>query len=234
MRSLIGFLALLVVLLVAAAIAVPAIVKPMVVSAVRTGSPFAGQALDVQVDLDAVDLLRGVIGEIHVTGSHLERGGVTIAHLDVTATDVRIGDHPVASIEGSLVGVDVLLDDGATLRMSSIGVTGPSNELEAVAHLDAGQATAFVQHAFDEEGVSVGEIQLADGGVSFVVFEQRVTVPLGVEDGALVIPDLLGAGPLEVLAPIEGDPWRIVGVSVTPGGLDLTAVADVAGLLAGG
>jgi hypothetical protein len=234
MRNLLGFLALVFALLAAAAITTPALIKPMVVSAVQAASPFGDQRLDIAVDVDTLDLLRGVVGQIHVNGNHLERGGVAVAQLDLAATDVGIGDHAAAALEGSLGGVVISLEDGTTLSVDSITLTGPSTEFEAVAHFDAAQAIAFVLHAFDEQGVSVGEIQLAEGGVSFVVFEQTVTVPLVVENGALVVSDLLGGGPLEILAPQEGDPWRLTGVSVTADGLELHATVDGVGLLRSG
>ena len=234
MRSLIGFLALGTTLLVAAAIAVPAFVRPMVVSAVQAASPFTGEQLDVRADLNALDLLRGVVGRIQVTGRDLERPGMTIATLDVTASEVGIGDHAFASAAGSLDGVTIHLNDGSDLALQSIGVSGPSTDITAVARLDAAQATTFIKHAFDEQGVSVGDIRLAEGGVSFVIFEQRVTVPLQVENGALVVPDLLGNGPLELLAPQDGDPWRLTSMSISAAGMELDATVDGDRLLANG
>jgi hypothetical protein len=233
MKSLFGLLSLVVALLVAATVALPAIVRPMVVSAIRTAAP-PGQPLDIRVDLDAFDLLRGVVGRIRVTGSDLRRGGVSIAALDVSATDVGIGDHAFTTSVGTLDGIVIDLDDGTSLAVGTIGLTGPSTGLEAIAHFDAAQAVAFVTHAFDEQGVSVGEIRLAEGGVTFVVFEQQVTVPLAVQDGALVVPDLLGGGTLELLAPRPGDPWRLTGVLITPDSMELDASVDAGSLVASG
>ena len=54
-----------------------------------------------------------------------------------------------------------------------------------------------------------------------------MTVPLAVQDGALVVPDLLGGGPLELLAPLPDDAWHLTGASITTDGMDIDATVDV-------
>ncbi|MEO5703849.1 MAG: hypothetical protein ABIZ52_00205 [Candidatus Limnocylindrales bacterium] len=146
MRSFFGFLAFVTGLIVlVAAFAVPAFVAPAIATEVRNASPFGDQPLDVQVDVNAIGLIRGFVSEIRVSGADLER--------------------------------------------------------------------------------------VISGGISLVVFGQRVEVAVGVQDGAFVVPDLLGAGTFEILAPQPDDPWRLTGSAITPTELKLTAEVDTNKLL---
>jgi hypothetical protein len=59
-----------------------------------------------------------------------------------------------------------------------------------------------------------------------------VEVPIGVEDGAIVVIDPFGTGSLELVKPSETDAWRFTGVVVTPSGMTIDASLDVERLLA--
>jgi hypothetical protein len=234
MRGFFGFLGFVAVLVaLVAAFAVPSVVGPMVASSVRAASPFGDQPLDVQVDVDAIGLIRGFVREIHVSGSKLELDGATIESLDLRVRAVGIGDHAFAETLGGLDGIAIPTGDGSIISVARVTLSGPSMALIAEATMERAAAVAFIQHQCDVQGVAVSDLQLTAGGVSFVIFEQRVDVPIGVQDGALVIPDMLGAGPLELLAPLPDDPWRITGVAVTTNGIDIVASVDVGGLLRG-
>ncbi len=226
-----GFVAVLVVLL--AAFAVPAVIGPVVATAVRAASPFGDQPLDVEVDVDAIGFIRGFVRQIHVTGTGLERDGVTIKSLDVTVEAVGIGDHAFTEALGGLRGVGIPTFDGSVISADRITLSGPSTALVAEATLDREAALAFVQHQFDVQGIAISGLELTSGGISVVIFEQRVPLQIGVQDGALVIVDVLGGGPLELLAPFPEDPWRITGATVTASGIVIDASVDAGKFLGG-
>lgn len=232
MRGFLGFLGFVTVLIVlVAAFAVPAVVGPMVASTVRAASPFGEQPLDVQVKVDALGLIRGFVGEIRVSGSSLERDDATIEALDITVRTVGIGDHAWEATSGGLEGVSIQADDDAVISVDRITLSGPSSAVVAEATMGRAATLAFVQHAFESQGVAVSGIELTAGGLSVVIFEQRLEVPVGVQDGALVIPDLLGAGPLELLSPLPDSPWRLMTGTMTTSGLEITATVDAGALL---
>jgi len=234
MRSLFGFLAFTVVLVgLGLALLVPAIVGPMVVAEVRAASPFGDQPLRVTADVDAIALIRGYVGEIHASGENLEREEFRIGALDLTARDVAIGDHSSSAVSGRLDAVSVLLPDAFTLlEISSVDLSGPSDAVVATAHVDREAALAFMRWSFADAGIVVDDIDLIPGGISLVIFDQPIQVLVGPQDGALVIADLIGTGPMELLTPQPTDPWRITGVTISPGGMDITADMEVARLLA--
>lgn len=233
MRSLLGFLAFIAVFfaLVVAFLA-PAIVAPMVAAAVREASPFGDRPLDVEVEVDAIGLLRGFVSEIRISGTDLDDEGVHIGKLSMTIRGLRLDDRSFAGIEGGLDAVAVPLGDAEPLLVGRISVSGASASVAATANLDHSAALAFMTRSFEEQGVDARGLELIDGGVSIVIFEQRVDLALAVTDGALVIADLLGTGPMELLAPQPGEPWRLTGVTATPAGLEIVAAVDAEGVLA--
>jgi hypothetical protein len=233
MRSLLGFLVFIAaVIALVMAFAVPPLVAPMVEAAVHDASPFGEQPIDVEVEVDAIGLLRGFVGEIRISGENLEQDDVTIGKLDVTVRGVRLDDHSFAGIDGGLTGVAVPFLDFEPLLVGRMALAGGSDELTATASLDHDAALAFITRSFSEQGVQATGIELIEGGVSVVIFEQRVDLAIAVADGALVIPDVLGTGPLELLAPFPEDPWRLTGVTASFGGLEIVAAVDAGALIA--
>jgi hypothetical protein len=126
-----------------------------------------------------------------------------------------------------------VLADGTPLTIESVVVSGPSSDVTAVAHLDRAATLAFIAWVFADAGLAVEDVGLEDGGISVRLFEQQVTLPIGAQDGSLVIPDVLGAGLFELVVPLPEDPWRITGASVNGNGMDIQASVDANGLLAG-
>ena len=221
MRGFLGFVFLLLAALaVAALVIVPIVARPIVADTVRAALPFGDQPLDVQVDLDPIGLLLGTIERIHVTGTALRAEGAVIGELDMTVTDVSTTDRRFRTASGRLRDVELPFVQSTTLAIDSIELDGPYGDVAAVALLDVRGGLAIVGSAFADAGVAVEELELIDGGVAFSVLGQRVEVPLAVDQGALVLPDVLG-GPLVVVEPGPDDPWRVTGVRVRPSGFEI-------------
>lgn len=232
MRGFFGFLIFIAVLIaVVTAIAIPVLVTPMAVTTVRDASPFE-QPIDVQADVDAIGLMRGFVSEIRISGQDLTEGDVQIGALAVTVRGVGIGDHAFAGVTGGLDRVTISLPNGQPLQVDRIELSGDSDAVTAVARLDYDATLAFLQWSFDDVGIVVGDIELVDGGLSLMIFDQRVTLAVAVSDGMLVVPDILGAGQMDMLVPQPDDPWRLTGVRVTPDGMELQAQVDAARALA--
>jgi hypothetical protein len=233
MRSFLGFLVFIAALVaVLAAFALPAVVSPLVVSAVRSASPFGDQPLDVEVDVDAIGLIRGFVREIRISGEDLERDGVVVGSLDLAIQGVSIGDQGFAGLAGGLDAVDVGLPEGTSIRVGSVELSGPSTAVHARATLEAPEAEALILAAFADAGLELDGLQLVEGGVAVDVFGTRAEVGLAVANGAIVAPSLLGLASVPVLQPQPGDAWRVVGLSVEPGGLEIDATVDAGRLMA--
>jgi hypothetical protein len=210
----------------------------MVVEAVRAALPFGDQPLQIDATITGPGLLGGSIDEIHVRGSKLDaaspNAGVTIGKLDVTLHDISIGDHAFSAVTGGLDDVAFPMSNGAPITISRIDLTGASTAVTGAAQFAPDQASAFVTRCFADAGIGVDGVQLEDGAVAVMVFGQRVELAIGAQDGALVVPDALGAGPITLIQPGPDDQWRLTGASVSPGSLEIDVVVNAATLLAGG
>jgi hypothetical protein len=233
MRGFVGFVfVLLAALVVAALVIVPIVVRPIVADTVREALPFRDQPLDVEVDLNPVGLLVGTIDRIHVTGKDLRAEGAIIGEIDMTVTDVSTTDHRFRTASGRLRDVELPFVQSSTLTIDSIELDGPFGDVAAVAMLDIRGSLAIIGNAFADAGLAIEGLELIDGGVAFSVLDQRVELPLAVDEGALVLPDVLG-GPLVVVEPGPDDPWRLTGVRVTPSGFEIDVQLEPEGVLGG-
>ena len=234
MRGFLGFALVLVAALVVAALAlVPVAVRPIVTDAVRAALPFEDQPVDVEVDINAVDLLLGKIDRIRVTGKALEAEGAVIGDLDVTLTDVSTSTHRFATATGLLRNVELPFLAASTVVVSSIELDGPYGDVDATALLDVRASLALIGNAFADAGVPVDSLELIDGGVAFSVLGQRVEVAMAVDAGALVLPDVAGTGQVVLVEPGPDDPWRLTAVRATPAGFEIDVALQPDGVLGG-
>lgn len=234
-RSILGFLVFTAALIaILAALVLPMLVAPMVVSAVRDASPFGDQPLDIEVDVNAVGLARGFVNEIRVSGSGLETEDLAIGSLQVTLRGVRISDHyPFDEVTGRLGGVVVPWAGRVPISVRSVTLSGPSTDVVAQATLDPDQAMVLIRNAFADAGLEPTNVELVDGAVAVEIAGQRLELALIVVDGALVVPTPAGFS-VEVLEPDADDAWRVLAVSVSPSGLRIDASLDPGGVPLGG
>jgi len=227
MRTFLGWIWLLAILGAIAFAVAPVVARPLVVDAVRAASPFGAQPLEIDVSVDPVGLLQGRIDRVHVTGTNLHASGMTFGSLDVTATDVAIGDHSFDSIEGTLGSVVVIRADGTSLDADRIVLSGPSADVDATATIAHDAAIAMVRGALTQAGLPADGIELISGGVRLQLLGQRTDVAIGVVDGSLTIAAALAGGQIVLLGPSAGDPWRLSGVTIGPAGMQVQAIADL-------
>lgn len=232
MRGFLGFvLVLLAALVVAALVIVPIVARPIVEDAVRAALPFEDQPLVVEVDLDPLGLLTGTIDRIHVTGTALKAEGANIGDLDMTVTDVSTTDRTFRSVAGRLADVELPFVQATTLVITSIDLDGPFGDVDAVANLDVRASLALIGSAFADAGIPVEQLELVDGGAALSMLGQRVEVQVAIDQGALVLADVGGAGPLVIVEPGPDDPWRLTGVRATTSGFAIDVALEPEGML---
>src|SRR5215213_4060880 len=234
MRGFVGFaFVLLVALALAALLIVPIVVRPIVADAVRAALPFEDQPLDVEVDLNPVSLLSGTIDTIHVSGKALEAEGAVIGELDMTVTNVSTNDHRFRTVSGLLRNVELPFVGASPIVVTSIELDGPYGDVDATALLDVRASLALIGNSFGDAGIPVESLELIEGGVAFTVLGHRVEVPLAVDAGALVLPDVAGGGPITILEPGPDDPWRLTAVRAMAGGFEIDFSLQPEGVLGG-
>lgn len=231
-RTILAAIVLAALIVTGVAIAVPLIARPLIVAAVQAESPFGDQHLDIDVDCNVFGLLRGTVDRIHVHGTDLKRGNATIGALDVTLTDVATSGRAFGGASGTLASIQIPFGEATTLSMSQVVLHGASTNLSAVATLDRAEAVRLVESALAEGGVDVKGVELGNGTVAFQVFGARAEVPVGVENGALVLVDPFGKGSFDIVTPGSADAWRLTGAGVSPNGMTIEARLAVTRILA--
>ena len=232
MRTFVGAVVVAAIIVAVVAIVVPLIARPVVVAAVRGGSPFGDAPLDVDVDLNVFGLLAGTVDRVHVRGTDLHRGDATVGALDITFLDVATSGRAFRDMAGSAAAISFPIEAGGSLALDTVTVAGSSSSATAVATMDHAAAVRLVESAFADAGVEVSGVELGNGTVVFQVLGVRAEVPIGVEDGAIVLVNPFGTGSFEVVTPKPDDAWQLTGVVVTPGGMTIDATLDVERLLA--
>ena len=233
-RTLLAAIVLAALIVTGVAIVAPLIARPIIVAAIQGESPFGDQHLDIDVDCNVFGLLQGSIDRVHVHGTNLKRGDVTIGALDISLTDVATSGHAFRDASGTLASIQVPTDDASSLTIDEVTLAGSSADLSAVATLDHAAAIRLIESAFADGGVDVAGVELGNGTVAFQVFGARAEVPIGVENDALVLVDPFGQGSFELVPHGSEDAWRFTGAGVTPDGMTVEARLDVERLLASG
>lgn len=234
MRGFLGFaFLLLAALAVAALLIVPMVARPIVVDAVRAALPFRDQPVDVEVQLNPVALMLGTIDRVHVTGKALEAEGAVIGDLDITVMDVSTSSHRFRAVEGLLRDVQLPYVAGTPIAITSIELDGKYGNVAATARLDVRASLALIGNAFGDAGIPLESLELVDGGVAFSVLGQRVEVPLEVDEGALVLADVAGGGPMTIVEPGPDDPWHLTAVRATVGGFEIDVALQPEDVLGG-
>jgi hypothetical protein len=234
MRSFLGWAILVALLLAIGFVLAPIVVRPLIADAVRAVSPFGGEPLDVSVDVSTTGLLHGTIDSVHVIGASLASERLTIGHLDLTVSNVGIGDHSFSAVTGDLDDVALQRADAGDAHARRVTLTGPSDAVDATASIDKDSALAMVRAALASAGLPAGDLALTSTGVRLTVLGQSTEVALRVVDGSVAIAgSIAGAGSIVVFGPEPGDPWQITAVSVSPDGLDLRASLDLNSALSG-
>lgn len=210
----------------------PAIVEPLVVDAVRAASPFGTEGLEVDVEVSAAGLLVGSIDSIRLRGSDLDAGGAAVGSMDITISSVSTTDHSFANMAGTVSSLAILVD-GVVGAVDRITLSDSTAEVVAVVSLDAPSALALIRNAFADAGMAIEQVQLVKDGIAFPLLGEVVQVPITVQEGALVVPDLFGSSPLAVREPGPDDPWRLIDVAVSSNGVTIDAVLDATSLTRG-
>jgi hypothetical protein len=113
------------------------------------------------------------VSEIRVSGKDLSGEASRIESLDITAHGVGIGDHAFSADTGRLQAVSIPRTTGPSSTWTTSRCRAV-DALTAVATSIAPAAVAFIQHALESRVVAVTGLELTNGGISLVIFEQRV------------------------------------------------------------
>jgi hypothetical protein len=223
MRSFLGFVLLVALLLGVFAFAVLPLAGPGLVSAVIRGTPpLAGQKVTVSTNVDAQALLRGEITRIAVTGASVGSGSVRASGLTLTIDGLSVLDRSFANLDGQAASVVLDQPDATIVELHDLSVSGNSRILDAVGLIPAEEVVRLLTVRLAVAGRPVDAIRLESGAIVITLAGQEIPSRLAITDGAVYLTPDGGFPPVAVSAAVPA-PWRLVGLDVAPAGITVRA-----------
>lgn len=223
MRSFLGFLLLVVLLIGVLAFAVLPLAGPGLVSAVIRGTPpLAGQDVTVSTKVDAAGILRGEIGRIAVAGERIGIDSGTAEDVSVSIEGLSVVDRSFENLDGRATTVVMSQPDGTSIELHDVRMSGNSEALDATGRIPADEAIRLLTVRFAFGGTPVDAIRLEPGLIVVTIAGQEVQGRLSIVGEAVMLTPTGGLPPVTVLADVV-EPWRIIDLEITPAGINVQA-----------
>ncbi len=211
-------------------VVIPLVAGPVISGLVRDAGVL-GDDVDVSVNVLGPGILSGHVPSLRLQADDVEVPRAAIGRLDITLSDVSAVDRSFQSISGMLREVRVTGPGGLPLVVAAIDLDGPTEATRATGRLDRSQSQALVRAMAGQAGVTVDDVRLREGSLTFRHGGEAVEAELVVVGEALVL-ETAGADPVVLLAPATPDPWRLRDVRITPDGMMVDLTVDLRGMAA--
>ncbi|NJD28807.1 MAG: DUF2993 domain-containing protein [Chloroflexi bacterium] len=232
MRSFLGFVVFVAVLVAVLVFVVgPVVARPVLEALIRDALPFESETVSVSVDVGP-SLLGGEVDAVTVSGRDLQGADGSIGTLDLTVRGFSIVSRTFEASAGRLEDVQVRLEDGTATSIDLVELSGPSDAVAATATIDAVATEGLIRSKLAERGIVPERVQLVSGAVEVTAGGLTVAAALESRDGGLYfVPEQL-VPEVVLWAPGTTDPWRITDAGVSEQGLVIEATVNVERLLA--
>lgn len=223
MRSFLGFLILVALLVGVLAFAVLPLAGAGLVSAVIRGTPpLAGQNVTVSAQVDAAGLLGGEIGRIDVAGPSVGMDSARADAVTVSIDGLSVFDRSFGNLDGRAASVVVNQPDGTSAELHDVHISGNSGTLDAVGLIPADEVIRLLTVRLAVAGMPVDAIRLEPDVVVVTIAGQEVESRLSIDGESIVLTPAGGLPPVTVSAGVV-EPWRLVGLDVAPAGVTVRA-----------
>ena len=223
MRSFLGFLLLVALLVGVLAFAVLPLAGPGLVSAVIRGTPpLAGQNVAVSAQVHAEALLRGEISHIDVAGPSVAMDSARADALTVAIDGLSVVDRSFRNLDGRAAAVAINQPDGTFVELHDVLVSGNSETLAAVGQIPADEVIRLLTVRLAVAGMPVDAIRLEPGVIVVTIAGQEVASRLSIVGDSVVLTPAGGLPPVTVSAGVV-EPWQLTGLDVAPTGITVHA-----------
>jgi len=223
MRSFVGFLILVALLVGVLAFAVLPLAGPGLVSAVIRGTPpLAGQNTTVSTRVDAEALMRGEISRIDVAGPSLGMGSARASGVTVSIDGLSVIDRSFRNLDASAASVAINQPDGTFVELHDVSVSGDSETLDVVGQIPADVAIRLLAERLAAAGMPVDAIRLEPDVIVVTFAGQEIASSLSIAGDSVVLTPAGGLPPVTVSAGVV-DPWRLVALDVATAGITVQA-----------
>jgi hypothetical protein len=223
MRSFLGFLVLVALLVGVLAFAVLPFVGPGLVSAVIRGTPpLVGQNVTVSTQVDAAGLLRGEIGRIDAAGPSIGMDSARANGVTVSIDALSVVDRSFGNLDGRAASVAINQPDGTFVELHDVRVFGSTETLDAVGQIPADEAIRLLTVRLAVAGMPVDAIRLEPDVIVVTIAGQEIESRLLIVGESVVLMSAGGLPPVTVSAGVV-EPWRLIGLDVAPAGITVQA-----------
>lgn len=195
---------------------------------------FAGSDQTVTVTADPpVELVGFHADRIRIRATNASFHELRADAIDVTLGDVALLDRRAGSVKGTLTGVRFTPATGPTVAITSVALAGSGSRMNATLTLSTADLRALASAAVRENaGAAPSKVTFgAPDRVTLVVEGRTVAGRLVVdEDGGLVFRPTKSVpgfdGPVDLIRPGPGVPFRLRTVAVTSTGATIAGTVD--------
>jgi hypothetical protein len=223
MRSFLGFLVLVVLLIGVLAFGVVPLAGPGLVSAVIRGTPpLAGQNVTVSTQVDAAGLLRGEIGRIDVAGQSIAVDSASANGVTVSIDGLSVVDRSFGNLDGRATSVVINQPDGTFVELDDVRMFGSSETLDAMGQIPADEVIRLLTLRLAVAGMPVDAIRLEPGVIVVTIAGQEIESRLSISGNSVVLTPAGGLPPGTVSAGVV-EPWQLIGLDVAAAGIIVQA-----------
>lgn len=205
-------------------VVVPAIAGPMLSGAVRDAG-FAGDDVEVSVDLVGPAILSGKVPSVHFQADDVVLSEGRVGRVDVTLQGVSLSDRSFESVSGTLERIQVKGPSGRQLMVETLELDGPAAETRGRGRVGVADARTLVMQVARDAGIQVDDVTLEDGHIVLTQAGTTFDARLRVAGEALIL-ERSGADAAVLVAPAPSEAWRLRDVRITPDGLEVDLTMD--------
>jgi hypothetical protein len=210
---------------------------PIAVSALATSAlsslGFSGTDTKVEVSANPPPLLiTGHADSVHITSKQVGVSDLHAASIDVTLKGVDLLSRRIESVEGTLNGVSVAAPNSDTVEISTVTLSGPADGATATCSVTIAATEKLLESQLKAQGINAQVELKAPNLVILEVGGKAFGGHLAARDGQLfMVSDSPAMPSVLLIAPGNGNPFRVTGVNIDSTNVNVTGTLDVQDLL---
>jgi len=198
-----------------------------------TASGFSGTNTQVEVKADLPPrILAGHADSIHVTSDQVSVGDLHSGTIDLTLTTVELFDRKIGTVAGTMTGVKIFDPTGQPVTFEKVTVSGDAKNATSTLTISNAEVATLAAAQLKANGVNATVALAAPDKVVVTAAGSPQPCRLIVTNGSLIlVPDGKALPTLTLIAPGNGNPFKVTSATVGATSLTLVGTIDLQSLL---
>lgn len=178
-------------------------------------------------------LLTGRADSIHLTSTKVGVRDLHAAAVDLTLSTVNLIGRTFETASGTLDMVAVATPDGSSTTVSRVTIDGSSVAARAVLTMTTAEAAKLIESQLKAQANVTGKVtfQAPDRMTVTINGKSQSGRMIAVNGALVVVPDGGALPTVTLIAPGEGNPFKVTTVKVTGAGVTLAGTIDLQSIL---